>query len=386
MTELVLEVERIIWRGRGLAREPSGRVVILQPGVYPGERVRAAIRREKKDYLQAEWTEILEPAAYRRPHPCRYSLECGGCRFGSIPNRVQLSLKEELLRSELKRGLGPDLARELPEEIRVFESPKAWRYRWRGQVVVADERPHMMRLQSRDPVPVEDCLLLASPLAKSLRQASRRARPGRLTLAASPADGSVLCAGEQGNLRLPLPEFGLEIAVSAGDFFQANWGLNQELVHFVVHRVAGLDRVADLFAGAGNFALPAARKAGSVLALEGASGAAACAAKSAGIYGLSNLTVKGCDFKRSDPAELLKRFQPQALIVDPPRTGSGGLLEPLIRMESLQRLLWVSCDAVNSCRDLRRWLKSGWRVGEIALFDMFPQTWHLEAVFVLEKR
>jgi 23S rRNA (uracil1939-C5)-methyltransferase len=384
MQELILDVERIIWRGRGLAREPSGRVVLVQPGVFPGERIRARVVREKADYIEAEWTEILEPAACRRPHPCPYSSECGGCRFGSIPNRVQLSLKEGLLKSELRRGLGRRLAEHLPEEVRVFESPKGWRYRWRGQIIVADGKPHMMRLQSREPVPIEDCLLLASPLAASLREIARRAEPGRRAIAASPADGDVLLAGEEGRIRLDLPAFDMELRISAGEFFQANWGLNRELVGFVVERLAQRERVADLFAGAGNFALPAATAAKSVLALEGSSSAAACATQSARAHGLSNLQVKECDLRRTDPAELIRPFEPQALIVDPPRTGAGKSLEPLLRLPSLTRVVWISCDVVNSCRDLKRWLEAGWRIREAALFDMFPQTWHLEAVFVLE--
>jgi 23S rRNA (uracil1939-C5)-methyltransferase len=384
MPELILEVERIIWRGRGLAREPSGRVVLVQPGVYPGERIRARVVREKADYVEAEWIEVLEPAAYRRPHPCPYSSECGGCRFGSIPNREQLSLKEQLLKSELRRGLGRKLAEHLPEEIQAFSSPKGWRYRWRGQIIVADGRAHMMRLQSREPVAIDDCLLLASPLAAGLPEVCRRAEPGRRTIAASPADTTVLLSGEEGRIRLDLPAFDMELAVAAGDFFQANWGLNRELIEFVVQRVAQKERVADLFAGAGNFALPAATAARSVLALEGSASAAASAAQSAGMHGLANLQVRECDLRKTDPAELIKPFEPEALIVDPPRTGAGKSLESLIRLPSLSRVVWISCDVVNSCRDLRRWLEAGWRIREAALFDMFPQTWHLEAVFVLE--
>jgi 23S rRNA (uracil1939-C5)-methyltransferase len=208
--------------------------------------------------------------------------------------------------------------------------------------------------------------------------------PGRRTLAASPEDGFVRADGDTERLVLPLPEYGLQLLPRADSFFQANWRLNRELVRFVEGRTAGLARVADLYAGAGNFALPCATSAGSVLALEGEQGAAEGAALAARNFGLDNLRVSGLDLASRESAGMIGDFAPQALVLDPPRSGGGKRLRVLRDLPGLQRLIWVSCDVVNTCRDLIPFLEAGWRIRETALFDMFPQTWHMESVFVLE--
>jgi 23S rRNA (uracil1939-C5)-methyltransferase len=384
MSELVLDVERLIWRGRALAREEAGRVVLLQPGVFPGERVRARVTASKKDHVRAEWVEILEPAPQRRSHPCPLSDRCGGCRFGHIPQREQLEQKRELFLSEMRRSLGRKWAWQAPERTAVYPSPAGWRYRWRGQVEVANGAPHLKALGSRELVRCPDCLLFSRPLARGMLRLSPELAPGRRTLAASPEDGFVRADGDTERLVLPLPEYGLQLLPRADSFFQANWRLNRELVRFVEGRTAGLARVADLYAGAGNFALPCATSAGSVLALEGEQGAAEGAALAARNFGLDNLRVSGLDLASRESAGMIGDFAPQALVLDPPRSGGGKRLRVLRDLPGLQRLIWVSCDVVNTCRDLIPFLEAGWRIRETALFDMFPQTWHMESVFVLE--
>ncbi|MEF8943409.1 MAG: hypothetical protein V5B78_11540 [Desulfohalobiaceae bacterium] len=384
MSELILDVERLIWRGRALAREDSGRVVLLQPGVFPGERVRARVTASKKDHVQAEWMEILESSPKRRPHPCPLSDRCGGCRFGHIPQGGQLELKHGLFLSEMRRSLGRKWAGQAPERTAVHPSPAGWRYRWRGQVEVAAGAPHLKALGSRALVSCPDCLLFSRPLAEGVRRMSPDLNDGRRTLAASPEDGVVRADGDSERVILPLPEYGLHLLPRGDSFFQANWRLNQDLVRFVENRTAGFARVADLYAGAGNFALPCATSAGRVLALEGEQNAAEGAMRAAKTLGLDNVRIRGLDLAARESATELRDFGPEALVLDPPRAGGGKRLRSLRDMPGLERLIWVSCDVVNTCRDLIPFLEAGWRIRETALFDMFPQTWHMESVFVLE--
>jgi 23S rRNA (uracil1939-C5)-methyltransferase len=384
MSELILDVERLIWRGRALAREDTGRVVLLQPGVFPGERVRARVTASKKDHVQAEWTEILEPSPKRRPHPCPLSDRCGGCRFGHLPQGEQLELKHGLFLSEMRRSLGKKWGEQAPDQTAVYPSPAGWRYRWRGQVEIAAGAPHLKALGSRELVACPDCLLFSRPLAEGMRRISPDLDDGRRTLAASPEDGVVRGDGDSERLILPLQEYGLQLWPRADSFFQANWRLNQDLVRFVERRTAGFARVADLYAGAGNFALPCATSAGRVLALEGEQDAAEGAMRAAEALGLDNVRVRGLDLAARESASVLRGFGPEALVLDPPRSGGGKRLRGLRDLPGLERLIWVSCDVVNTCRDLIPFLEAGWRIRETALFDMFPQTWHMESVFVLE--
>jgi 23S rRNA (uracil1939-C5)-methyltransferase len=353
--------------------------------VFPGETIRARVLKEKKDYLQAECEEVVSPHPRRRPHPCRLAQWCGGCRFGAVPQRLQLDLKRSVLRSEMQRSLGHLLPNGALDGLRVHPSRPAWRYRWRGQIHVAGGRPHLMQQGGTGRILAEDCLLLARPLAQSLASQSGRLEDGRRLLAASPADHRVLSGDDPGLLRLPLPEWDLTLEVPPSVFFQANWGLNRELVSFVLDRVRAWDRVADLFAGSGNFALPLAASGKRVLAVEADGQAVSAARSNAARAGLDDVRVLRENLFKRDPAGSVGRFRPGAAVLDPPRVGGGRSLRSLTRVGSLERLVWVSCDIVNTCRDVRPFLERGWRLAEAALFDMFPQTWHMEAVLVLDR-
>ncbi|WP_291323117.1 hypothetical protein [Desulfonatronospira sp.] len=385
MQELELTVERLIWRGRALARLKSGRVVILEPGVFPGERILAQITKSTRDHFLARCTRILEQTEYRQEHPCTLGDLCGGCRFGVLPYQVQVLYKHQVLHSEIRRALGRKWSGQAPDEIQVFSSPESWGYRWRGQTEVVDGRPHVKALGRNDPLHCPSCLLHAPVLARDLLRICRELPRGRYTVAASPLDHKVLPHTSQEWLKLPLNNFGVSLQLRPGSFFQANWRLNQDLVDYVHARLSHLERIADLYAGAGNFALACAAKGQEVLALESDPQAAQGTIRAAKKGGLHNLGIHTGDLRRRDAMQAVKKFGPQGLILDPPRSGRGKNLQSQARLEYLQRLVWISCDVVNTCRDLTPYLEASWRIREAAMFDMFPQTWHMEVVFVLEK-
>ncbi len=274
MQELELTVERLIWRGRGLARLESGQVVILEPGVFPGERILAEATKITRDHIQARCTRILEQAEYRFEHPCPLGDLCGGCRFGVLPYQVQVHEKHRVLHAEIRRALGRKWSRQAPDAIQVFSSPENWGYRWRGQTEVMHGRPHVKSLGSQENLHCPSCLLHAAPLARTLPGICRDLSPGRYIVAASPLDHRVLPHTSREWLELPLKNFEVSLLVRPGSFFQANWRLNQDLVKYVHTRLAHLENVADLYAGAGNFALACAAGGHKVLALESDTGAA----------------------------------------------------------------------------------------------------------------
>jgi len=383
MDELTLKAEKIIWRGRALSRLSSGQVVIVDPGVFPGEVFKARVTKRKKDYLQAGCVHLLESHPARRPHPCHHSTQCGGCRFGVLPNRAQLELKADLLQRELARGLPRDVR--LPG-VSVAQSPKGWRYRWRGQVHVKDHRPHFKALQSDRTVQLDDCFLLARPLARALGPLSQGLQDGRHIIAASPLDHSAVSAPSSRPLKLPLTGLASPCQVPAQSFFQANWSLNQHLVSTVVSLLEPYQDVADLYAGCGNFALPLAKTGKRVLAAETDGAAVAAIQANAREMGLQTLQAVQTDLTRESLAALLAPVRPEAAIVDPPRAGGGRHIAGLAGVESLSRIVWVSCDVVNSARDMRPFFEHGWEVTSLKLFDMFPQTWHMDVVMVLDRR
>lgn len=378
-----LRVEKLLWRGRGLARLDSGQVVMLDPGTLPGEVVSAREVKATRDYLQAEVIDILEPSPLRRPHPCPHATKCGGSRFGILPPEDGARIKLDMLRDALPRALGRDQAARLPD-IAVVSGSTGWRYRWRGQIHVQGGRSHAMAQASNDLVPLSDCHLLAEPLARALPELAAGLPDGRFTVAASPDTGQAATELERIVLPFSMPGPGLTLHLPPATFFQANWGLNQRLIDAVLAALIGHDRVADLFSGAGNFALPLAAGGTDVLAVEGSAQAVATGSRNARRLSLGRIAFRAADLSRPSAWKQVAGYGPTAAVLDPPRTGAKGAGEILRGMGSLRRLAWVSCDVVNTARDARPLLQAGWTVSSLTLFDMFPGTWHMEVLMVLD--
>ncbi len=381
---VLLTVERLAWRGRGVARQAGGPTVLLAPGVLPGETVRARIIARKQDYWEARAEAVLEPSPLRRPHPCPLAGRCGGSAFGILEADAALGLKAELLRHTLERSLGPYSGSAISNGLTIMPSPQPWGYRFRAQVEIAAGQAHFRAAASHELVPLARCLLFADSLNAQLRPTVQRLAPGRHTLAASPLDGAVLADTDPGTLALALPFCGT-VLIPPGVFFQANQLLNPTLIETVASWVEDCPQVVDLFAGAGNFALPLAAQGHQVLAVEGQPEGVVAGRSNADRLGLQGqVRWLTANLHRGVPAAV-GAFAPQAAVVDPPRIGARGLALALASIPSLARLVWISCDVVNSARDLRPLLERGFVLDRLVLFDMFPGTWHMEVAMLLSR-
>ncbi len=146
--------------------------------------------------------------------------------------------------------------------------------------------------------------------------------------------------------------------------------------------LTGRETLLDAYAGVGTFAILAARRARRVIAVEEVPAAATDARHNARAAGVQNVIVQ---------ARKAERFLPtlhepiHAAVLDPPRAGCAPpVLESLLRLRP-QRIVYVSCDPATLARDLAV-LRDGYAIASVQLLDLFPQTFHLEAVAVLERR
>jgi 23S rRNA (uracil1939-C5)-methyltransferase len=178
---------------------------------------------------------------------------------------------------------------------------------------------------------------------------------------------------------------GVVLRARARSFFQANRFLLEPLARTVVDLVpAGDGRVVDLYAGVGLFALPlAARGEREVLAVEWASSAAEDARWAAARNGLDRVRVVA-----GDVAKALAEAGPgtgERVVLDPPRTGAGPEVVALLADRAPAAIVYVSCDPPTLGRDLAALAARGYRPDVVHLFDLFPDTFHMETVVRLRR-
>jgi 23S rRNA (uracil1939-C5)-methyltransferase len=141
----------------------------------------------------------------------------------------------------------------------------------------------------------------------------------------------------------------------------------------------GTQTVLDLYSGVGTFGLLIAGQAAAVVAIEENDEARRCAQENAERNGVTNW--------RQLPGrveECLPRVQASDVaIVDPPRKGLGPEVIDLMAAAGVKRIAYVSCDPATLARDVKRFIDRGYALGAFVLCDMFPQTYHIEALAVL---
>ena len=163
--------------------------------------------------------------------------------------------------------------------------------------------------------------------------------------------------------------------VSRNSFFQVNRFLIDRLVDIALGDAQG-ELALDLYAGVGLFAANLARQFKQVIAVESNRGAFQDLQ-----HNISSLNVAA---ENSAAEEYLAAYEgkPDLILADPPRAGLGKqVVHELCRIRP-PRITIISCDPATLARDLQS-LRAEYRIEKLTLVDLFPQTFHIEAVVQL---
>jgi 23S rRNA (uracil1939-C5)-methyltransferase len=166
--------------------------------------------------------------------------------------------------------------------------------------------------------------------------------------------------------------------VPRGAFFQVNRYLLPEILSLVTSNRAGA-LAWDLYAGVGLFTRALAPHFGRITSVEVAEPAftALASGRLPNRRAVKDTTL---DFLR---AAVLQRDRPDLIVLDPPRTGAGPEVCALLARIAAPTLIYVSCSPPTLPADLKTLTASGYRVAELHLVDLFPQTTHIETVAIL---
>jgi 23S rRNA (uracil1939-C5)-methyltransferase len=183
------------------------------------------------------------------------------------------------------------------------------------------------------------------------------------------------------NFTIPL---NLKLRTSPGSFFQVNLKQNEKLILKVLEFSDGQrnERVLDLYSGVGNFTLPLATVTKEVWGIEENAVAVKDACFNTQFNGIEN-----SKFIHGKVEEVLKGWKgdkPDLVILDPPRTGCKGVVDQVAGFKP-KKIVYVSCEPTILARDLRLFSRGGYYLRELALIDMFPQTYHMEVVALLQQ-
>jgi len=418
-------IERILPGGLGLAHA-EGRTVMVALAA-PGDRLRVQVDRIKGHVSFASIKEIIAPSPERVPPPCPYFGRCGGCDFQQLNYQAQLAAKVEIIKDCLRRiGHLEDVP-----ELQITPAPDEWRYRSRAQWQYDAIRRRLGYFESgsRRVCDVAECAVLAPKLQQTLNSLRQQMRDGSLPddvrdiralvgddnvaiappcgispirgpRRSSPAamgmvrKGSDLTMGNEELREVTRTIHGEAYHLNAESFFQANADLLPQLIDSAIGEAMGETSV-ELYCGVGLFTVPLARRFEHLIGVEAVTSAASFARANLAYAGLSNATVANQDvgdwleenLEYSALSPLPEGRRPFAvqgrldfLLLDPPRTGAESRVINGIHNLRPKHICYVSCDPATLARDLKKLIAAGYTLDSLAVFDMFPQTHHVETV------
>jgi 23S rRNA (uracil1939-C5)-methyltransferase len=180
---------------------------------------------------------------------------------------------------------------------------------------------------------------------------------------------------------------GVTIDVSATEFLQVNRGQAERLYAAVAERSgAGPGtRAIELYSGVGGIAFALARAGAQIMAIESSREAVAAGRIAAAAADLAGKIA----FHAGDAgtaATLAAGFNPDLVVVDPPRKGLDDATHAAIAaLPSARTLAYVSCSPESLGRDLARLHQAGWRPESALPFDLMPGTAQVETMIVCQR-
>ena len=443
--EYTLKIESVSSDGSGVGHIDG--LTVFVPQTAPNDTVRAVITEVRKSYARARLAEVIAPSEDRQDADCPYYALCGGCQLRHIKYEKQLEIKKAIVENAMRRIGGFDNFH--AEEIIGADNPSRYRNKMifpvgktDGQTVCGFYAP-----KSHDIIPLGDCALgdelntqIINTVLKYMKDNNiepydektgtgvvRRIFTRKsfstgevMTVISANADNltnreqlvkrlcsvsgkivSVILNVNTGRLTLGNKNItlwgkevicdtlcGVNFEISPNSFFQVNPRQTEKLYQKAIEfaRLDNNTRVMDIYCGIGTISLCCAKTAKSVIGVEIVKQAIKNARENAIRNRIFNAEFYADSAENIVPRLITQGEQADAVILDPPRSGSDEKTLTAIIKSDAERIVYVSCNPATLARDTKLLAQNGYKLTRSAVFDMFPHTCHVETVVLMERQ
>lgn len=420
---IIGDIDAIGFGGQGILRH-KGQVVFV-PFTALKDKVSVEILEDKKTYAKARLIEIISPSPHRNTPPCPYFGVCGGCQLQHLSYQQQLLIKHRFVHDAIVRIGQMDNVTVLP----VIGADEVLGYR-RHIRLHAEVTPTAVHLgyvteDKKSIIDISRCPIFdetETALFDDLRAISRqlcglRSTTFDISLFKAPLGyvalfdvleelkrsitiqtalnnfpritGLIVRNSREehalGDGELSFELDGLKLCYSPLAFVQAHPEQSRRLYLELKNRMAAVSvtSVLDLYCGIGATSLLLAREGMRVCGIEGNSEAIRLAHANARANGLDVTFMLGDVDKIALTA--LRTHKPQAVVVNPPRTGLSKKILDILLTQKLPTIFYISCMPATLARDLKAFSQAGYLINYCQPFDMFPQTTHVETLVHLQR-
>ena len=388
-------IDRLNDTGEGIGKI-NNEIVFVEKTV-PGDVVEVENIIKHKNYLEASPAKIIKNSSKRIPAPCPYYEKCGGCQIMNLNYPGQLAYKKEKVINIFKKygdiTVNPNI---------VFD--KEWHYRNKITLQAENNKIGLFKSKSNEIVEIDECLLISNSmneLIKFIKENIKLAGINQIMLREANNQHMVVFKGNIDNteaLKLKNKVDSIYInnnhiygtkeitttlekytfKISKDSFFQVNHNQTIKLYNKVKEYLNKKKKILDLYCGTGSIGIYVSDNCQSILGIE----INKQAIKDANINKKIN-NIENISFKCGDVANIItSKDKYDTIIVDPPRSGLSKKTRKILLEISTNYIIYVSCNPITLVRDIKE-LSSKYELKDITLFDLFPNTYHVESISLL---
>lgn len=392
---MIVKIDKLAHNFKGIARVNDK--VVFVDDVLPMEIVDVKIIKDKKRYSEGVSANIIERSNDRVDSICPYFKECGGCSTGYIKYDKALAYKKNIVKDIIKKYAGYDVD---PEIISNYQE---YKYRNKVTLRVLNGNLAYTKEGSNELVNINKCYLVNDNINNiidilnnvdltGLSEVIIRGTDDIMVILYGDIDSYIIINELKGKVSsIVLNDkviYGNEyITINVGkykysiyprSFFQVNTDMISKLYDKVLEYAGTSKTLTDLYCGAGTIGIYLAKNFDTVKGIEINKAAIDSANLNKKINNINNISFE------CKNANEINDISSDIVVVDPPRNGLDKKTINTLLDSSSKKIVYVSCDPITLARDLNL-LKGKYELKDITLFDMFPNTRHIETVCNLEK-
>ena len=394
-----VKIKKLDNQGRGITYYDEQ--IMFVDNALPNETVTIKDINFKKKYYEAEVDEVIESSDTRVVPKCPYYSKCGGCNLMHMNYEAQSLYKTNKIKEILKKYA------DITTDVKLVENDKPLFYRNKVTLKIKEGKWGYYSKKSHDFITIDNCLLASSPINEIINNhLFININNGEITIRSNYNNEILISITTEEDIKLneeliPSNICGIvlnnktiykdnyfydyidkyKFKVSYDSFFQVNNYIAGRIFNILQGNLAG-NNLLDLYCGVGTLGISVSDKFKNIYGIELVDNAILDANHNASINNVLNATYY-CGSTDKVLSSINESFD--TIIVDPPRSGlNKETLELILNLKSTT-IAYISCDPITLARDLKI-LLTEYRIKKNNILEMFPNTYHLETLVILEKK
>lgn len=393
---MIVKIDKLAHNFKGIAKV-NDKVVFVED-VLPTEIVDVRIVKDKKHYSEGVSTNIIEKSSDRVDSICPYFKECGGCSTGYIKYDKALIYKKSIVKDIIKKYASYDVD---PEIISNYQE---YKYRNKVTLRVLNGNLAYTKEGSNELININKCYLVNDNINNiistlnnidltGLSEVIIRGTDDIMVILYGDINGSIVINELKdkvssivlndkviyGKEYITINISKYKYSIYPRSFFQVNTDMISKLYDKVLEYAGTSKTLTDLYCGAGTIGIYLAKNFDTVKGIEINKAAIDSANLNKKINNINNISFE------CKSANEISNISSDVVVVDPPRSGLDKKTINTLLNSSSKKIVYVSCDPITLARDLNI-LKEKYELKDITLFDMFPNTRHIETVCNLDRK